>query len=349
MLAKIKIDDEAAIMAGKNQFGIHEIEINPADLTEDERRELVATRRYNSQEGASEYLLYLWDDRVQDKDLYALAPTPDEVGRILRKRIKIKEEKKREEKSRHEKELQNLLNSPLENCISDYCSYTPPAEEVVDEKGEKFYYRPKVYHVIEWIDDERLQEKLEQVKEYCKKKNEEEKGKCDEKIAAKKEEIEARRKELRERDDARYDYIGEFLEKHGTDSQQERWKENVLPKNELNGLIKDFTFSSLEQFPRFEMITDDIVEKHADLEEYEELDQDCIEYYTDDAYELDEAEWETLKKIKEAIQKEWPDAEVEAKTHIAEYREEKCYERLAIQVTVEHHGFKFVRSYGVVE
>lgn len=360
MKAIINIDKKVALLAGVNNFGDYEIEFDPADLTPEQREELLLSETKSS---TGDYLLKLpsfkrWDgyqwfnsytsewspivDKYMPKPIH---PDLDTMKRMLDARIIIRREiqsfeedkKTKDEAEKAEKKaakIAEFLDTPSKDLFRvayNYSDDTPKKCVWKDEFGsgstgsidwfQRNYGCPEVDAKIAEV--EALFPAAMEVawKNYNALQAEKDRK------AAEKQALKA-----------------EWVSKYGTDDMKERFEAGVLPEDELFDVVRDHLYAPLNDFPRYQkMKKSDICE--ADEYEYE---SHRVSYKTEDLTEMTADQFAMMKKIKAAAQE---GAVIEARKHVgvcADCGNDEGYlKRVGFMVRVTVGEFEFSREYGM--
>jgi hypothetical protein len=306
MQALIEINKEKAIIEGLDIHGRQIIDFNPADLTIEQRQELVKSsydlnkRMYRLNYGTLNGIeKALPDDpfltEISKGDL-------ETIKWILDSRIKWRSVAEKEEKEKREKAFQveksaiiDWMKKPIEDCISPPSSNNYRASIKYPCKFSAFRKDIEPYFDVIPSLQERIEEMntlcfwmdLEQDLYYMRKKrinqqleNEQKRIKFEK----------ARKKE---------EQIENWVEEYGTQSQKERLADGLLPYDEIEQAIYEQAFMVFNAFNDYKPI------RHNDFCDRENCLGDFKSEW-DEADSLTEKEYYTLKKIEAIV----PDAEV---------------------------------------
>ena len=105
--------------------------------------------------------------------------------------------------------------------------------------------------------------------------------------------------------------LREWLGKHGTPDQVERFDANLLPEEELKKVMGDWAFSELQDFPLYEFITEDEVKMYIE----ERYDECKVQFRSIDPTELTVEQWAKLKALRAAVELQIPEVTIEPKLH----------------------------------
>ncbi len=318
----------AAVKAGKTKSGQFQVEPTEAQLAElsPREREVLAG--------------VIHTDLQRSNTLFAPDDQPEATWGALLSALRI-EVAKKDKQAAEDARQKAAADAIREQAIAEVLA--APVESLVSENyGGKQHERTRAYDGlrIDW-DDARLASKRAEVDAYVKSKNDE--------TARWRRERELQEQERRlhfemeaiAREKQFATAAAAFVAAHGTDNQQARHKEGLLPEKELTDLIRNHLFAALK-FARFDRITASEIE-HRD---------DCIEsmphFDVEDAKELTAGQFELLAKIRKAAP---PGAVVTPQVHTGHCNGcngGSIVTRPSAHVTVEWHGRKLSRKYSLV-
>lgn len=362
MKAIINIDKKVALLAGVNNFGEYEIEFDPADLTPEQREELLLSETKGS---TGDYLLKLPSLKMWDSNSWCTGyrggewspivdkymPKPTSPGLesmkqmldariIIRKEIQAFEEDKKakgeaEQAEKKAAKIAEFLDTPAEKLFRvDYASDLAPKGCVwigdfgIGHSGsigwfQRNYGCPEVDAKIAEV-EALFPAAMETAWEKYNALQAEKDRKAAEEQALK----------------------AEWVSQYGTDDMKERFEAGVLPEDELLDVVRDHLYAPLNDFPRYQkMKKGDICE--ADENEYEDH---RVSYKTEDLTEMTADQFAMMKKIKAAAPE---GAVIEARKHVgvcADCPDDDGYlERVGFMVRVAVGDFEFSREYGMPE
>jgi len=330
---RIRIDQAQAIRNGKNQYGMTVIDINPTDLTAEQRESLAScSLAYDREDGLS--LPYPQNDF---QGLPAVGEATIETARILldahaEARRSATETKKRE----REEKIARALTLPL---------------EAFRTKNHEGYFLFRDYDISGVADDPRLAGKIAEAKQEntrlnaevaitladIKKCREEEKSRAAEKKQAE-ERAEAERRARQKQQ------IAEWVAAHGTDNQKKRAALNLLPEDEIINAIRDEAYTPLADFARYEKIQKSDIPCHC-----EDYDEPEIKFSAGTETEATAEEFDRMEQIQTAL----PAAKLTLRWHRGycntcsdpEDDSDGVFERHSIMVALTVGDFDFTREY----
>jgi len=315
MNINVIVSQESAILAGQNQWGKMNMDIDVAILTALQREDLV-----RSQFGSGSLRL--------DNGITTVEAVIEALDALAEKREadKAREIKNEEDRKAREEEKKIKNEEDKEGWVQKYLAM-PQSEftladdvEPWDAKGIRG----------EALADPRLAEKWDT----RKKELRELKAVYEEREAVELAEREAKELELRTQ-------LAEWVRKNGTPNQQARYDAGLLPGKEILEGIEEETYRPLEGFKRYQKLTNSEVCQC----EYENCD---VTYTIEDADEATAEDWDKMLAIKEALQAEHPTAAVTLRTHSGEGDEcEHTVTRNGIRVEIQVGALEFEREYEV--
>lgn len=336
----IRIDEDAAIRAGRNVFGEQIIELNPAELTPDQRESLC---QCGSTEGIKNLAKIasggLWSG------INSIEASPEAALKILDKITAERNEKKAREAAekkkiaaKEEKERKEFLSRGVEGNIRRTESTRPTSVDAI----LKYVWAHEWYLPVTHFPDSPATLALKtQIQEEILRRNAEETKK------AKAEALEKHEKELAEKE-RKAAFIARIVTEHCSDSQKKRFSEGLLPKKELEQVMEDIAFSCLADFPRYRPIDKGDLARDLDIEYAEEEEIELVEFSVNPATEVDEEEYAALEKIREALKAVYPDATATVFTHRATLHDEVVCEAASIRCRVKlGEFFIFERDYAI--
>lgn len=245
----IDVDQNAAIRMGRKEYGRAVIEINPAELTPEQRDALASCYKYND----TPYPQNEFSDLPKIGEA-----TIENAVLLINYYIASKADRVRMAKEKRESEIAYILQLPADEWIDR-------GRWGNDEPSLNNYINTAKHNrepLSRYINDSRVAEKAETVKNYIagqkkewqeqQARNKEEKEKT-EKAAAAKEAAAEKAKE--EKNLRKKTQITAWVEAKGTDNQKKRLSVNLLPDDEIIDLIRSEAFEPLASFPRYEKLT----------------------------------------------------------------------------------------------
>lgn len=341
---RINVDQTTAIREGKNQYGTTVIDINPADLTPEQRATLAASwMEYDRENG-----LTIPYPQRDFSDLPKIGEATIETARIIldaHAAAKIKaareaaEKKVRdaaEKKQRHENTITQILGE-TDDWLSDHIEKSHPA--VAPNYYRGFYIH---YEGTEVVTDPRLAEKMDRAialrdirdKERAAREKKEAEERAD--LARAEAEKDARKKQQ----------IADWVAAKGTDNQKKRAALNLLPQDEVLNALRDEAFAPLAAFARYEKITKSDVPCHC-----EDCDEPKIKFSTNTETEATAEDFDRMEQIQAALSGavltlRWHRGYCETCSD-PEDDSDGVFERHSIRVAITAGEFDFTREYAV--
>jgi len=357
MKATITIDKKDALLAGLNNEGKYDVEFDPADLTKEEREELAGC--FNVTRDVVPKNVYPrgytfkseWKPAL-DTIHKPVAPTVDEMRKVLNDRIRVRKELEKIEVELARKVWgQNVsravewAESPPEKRIEHHQymgSFTnsvrfPVLEGTNGKETMKAIAEenPVVKDAIDdaeslafWLNLERSVSELRNINERAKKEAEEK---------AEKEASMIRRKAQ----------IDTWVAEHGDENMKERHAAGLLLETEVVDAIRNQAYAALDKFPRYARL------KASDVcNGYEDYDGKTIYHDVDfsvmrnDIY-LDAQEFDRMKEIRAAAPEH---AVIFPRKHYG--RCDECDEtviRTGFLVTIKVGELSFSREYAATD
>jgi hypothetical protein len=335
---RFTIDRTAAILAGNSTFGQEHAYVDPATLTETQRKTLVSLDWKSDA-----YVLAGHKTVIASRETVNVPALLDEIAEHQREQEAKAKRERRASYDRDIKALRDWLAKPDEKLIL------------------KNTWSPD-HTVAGWVPDYRFAEKhaefqdaetaelLEQHKTrkarlaaLAAEKTAEAKAVQEERDRILEERQEQAKLERERKAQRQLTQLADWVDTHGTASQKKRLIANLLPEDEILADMRKYAFSSLDAFGRFDRITTTEV-----------LEEVGAEYDTDDdvafgvepASKATDEEFEALEKIGEIIRKVYPQAKVELLEHSGETERSTVYlGRKSVKVTIPFGDYEFTREY----
>lgn len=333
---EIYVDQSAAIKAGKKHYGSTVFEIDPAELTV-EQRETLSTCETSR----------IKDENIPRPQHYrynlpSVSEATVETAKILldalakeKIRLAAKEKQEREEK------IARALTLPLEDF-----RYGGD-----DWKNGDWSFRNYEIQGVE--DDPRLAGKIAAAKEEIERLNAEVKSKREESKKIKEDVERAQEEKKRAEELAKRSQIAAWVAEKGTDNQKKRAELGLLPDDEVIDAIREEAFSPLSgqgspevYFRRYQKITRQEVPYWCEYDE----DAPHAKFGAEDAETATAEQFAALERI----QARMPDAKITLRVHRGWCKEcetpdgeEGNIERYSLRVAVSVGAFDFAREYAV--
>jgi hypothetical protein len=338
---RFTIDRTAAILAGNSTFGQEHAYVDPAQLTETQRKTLV-----NLDWKSEAYVLAGHKTVIASRETVNVPALLDEIAEHQREQeVKAKQER-RTSYDRDIEALRNWLAKPdakliLKNTWSPDHTVTGwvPDWRFAEKHAE--FQDPETVELVEQhkVRKARLAalaaEKTAEAKAV--------KAEQDRILEERREQVKLEREQKEQR---QLHQLADWVGTHGTMGQKKRFRANLLPQDEILADMRKYAFSSLDAFGRYVRLTKTEV-LEAFSSEYDVDDDDVdVEFSTEPASQATDEEYEALEKIGEIIRRAYPDAKVELLTHCGESGDAKVYlGRKSVKVTIAFGDFEFTREY----
>lgn len=331
----IYIHPKAALLAGKNEHGNKIFDVDPAQLTVEEREELVLRRSYQ-QYGSGEYPWVANEDRLADQDLPQVAEASlDTLRVILQARIARRKAEAEAVEAARKQAIAYFLARPPEGFFNERerallvrpeLDKIPIRPRTDDEKDATAAHMAKIQ---EFLCALTARYEAAERDRAAAKKAREEGERAEKKRAAREKEEEAERKEAQ---------LTAWVREDGTESQRARHAEGLLAEDEIIDCIREQAFAPLSEWPRYEKI------KRGDMCTCEEAWNCSINCETYDAASASDEEYNALVRMRSLV----PSAGVTLRTH--ECTTSQCGEtiqRPALRVKIVVGTLTLSREYAV--
>lgn len=321
MKAKINVDQNTALQAGKDTYGDIVIDFDPAELSPAQRAEIATCCLDNDKAYDVSYvqdsLPGIYIDKIACADVTALISILDE--RIAKKSeakantIKFLKAKAIEDLAEYKKSTWSIGGLTWQLI----CEHNLLSEDKKKEVDNYLAQAAKVYAE---------KEKKRIAKEKAEQKTREEKRQADE-------------SESTRIANEKAEQISAWVAEHGTENQQKRKELDLLEDEEVINAIREEIFAPLADYARYEKL------RSADVCECE----DRYEGYCDVDYDVYDckATVEEFEKMQE-IQKLIPEAKITIKEHTGESEDcENTEKRKSLHVAIQAGAFTFSREYAI--
>ena len=340
---RINVDQATAIREGKNQYGMTVIDINPADLTPEQRASLAGCwNEYDREDGLS--LPYPQKDF---QGLPAVGEATIETARIILDAHAAAKQRAEETKKRErEEKIARALTLPL---------------EAFRTKIYEGYFLFRDYEISGVTDDPRLVGKIAEAKQENARLNaeiaitlEERKKRQEETDRVKAEEKAAEERAENEKRARQKAQIAAWVTAHGTDNQKKRAALNLLPEDEIINAIRDEAYAPLDSNPsatsttgtRYKKIQKSDVPCHC-----EEFDEPKIKFSVGIETEATAEDFDRMEQIQSIL----PAAKLTLRWHRGycetcsdlDDNEDGVFEQHSIMVALTVGDFDFTREYAV--
>jgi hypothetical protein len=338
---RFDIDRTAAILAGNSTFGSEHAYVDPAALTETQRKTLVGL---NWKSDA--YVLAGHKTVIASRETVNVPALLDEIAEHQREQEEKARQERRASYDRDIRYLREWLAKPDEKLIlKDSWS---PNHTVA---GWVPHYRFAESHAE--FQDAETAELLEQHKArkarlavLAAEKTAEARALKEEQDRISNERHAQKKLAEEQKEQRRIRQLADWVDTHGTKGQKKRLIANLLPQDEILADMRKYAFSSLDAFGRYDRLTKTEV-LEAFSSEYDVDDDDVdVSFNVEPATEATDEEFEALEKIGEIIRRAYPDAKVELLKHCGESGDAKVYSaRKSVKVTIPFGDFEFTREY----
>jgi hypothetical protein len=342
----VHVDREAAILAGRNRWGDHVVELDPAELTEQQRQTLAACP-----EDYERKLLKLSPSgcKLQDAGTTSIQMALDSIYQA--KQARVAEEAARNAKNQAEAvdKYRQAAELPFDECLDeqydrfrDLTGYKwwTPSRKFRDLLSPCFWSSPKIpWEQTEYADaikarqaeiEVEISKRNEQLYQERLIQVEQAKRESEEKVAA------GIAKERR-----RTAQVSAWVQDHGTENQKARLAAGVLPEDEIKQEIRDSAFESLDRnFERYSRMTPkDVCECHG-------YGPCKVTFETYEAASMTADQWEQVDTIRKLA----PAAKVVLRIHEGKGTEcEATKLKYSVLVTMDVGEFTFSREYSATE
>jgi len=350
---EVNIDKDTAVLAGKKHWGTKVVPIDPAELSEEQRVELVKSSRGAARDGWP-YLVHKPGFSTESSFDKIPEPTLENIKLILDERIQLR--KKREDslfeqaKKVREWFIDNKrtfddFHRKMENLSSPSVCY--PAYGILD--SGKLGMSAKEAGTI--LSDHKMLESIKRIEDSCKDLNNQfveefnkKKAIMKEKQAEKELLLEEKKRLEAEKKSAKDIRIKQQIElwicEKCSESQKARWSENLLDINEVIDAIREETYAPLDVFQRYQKI------RHSEVCKCE-YERDCrLDCEVDDKKFATDEEYSQLTEMRKLM----PNAVIVLREHTCKTDEcEQELKRVGFSVSVTIGELDFHREYGMTE
>jgi hypothetical protein len=321
----VYITEDEAIKAGLSLWGEKTYEIDPSELSEDEREILLSIPHRNMSCG--NYRTMLSDVNLYGTyhtiDVPLTAFNTDTLRAYLKRYDAVKS---KVEADLCAKDLEDIAKAkPGEYGISRLTGHKPYDDDTLKVARADLQKRDKEA-IVAYEAEKAEKKRIDDLKtEECRKKRE-----ADELTKQK----------------ARTACMVKYVLASGTESQKARLDAGFLPQKEVKELIESILFVPLDEFPLYEPIT--AMEFREQIDEY----VGDVDFSVSPKTELSEVEFACLQKIQSALSGRHYTAEVvehKAFDNDADEEEDATITRSSVRVTIstENKEFTFTRDYAI--
>jgi len=162
-----------------------------------------------------------------------------------------------------------------------------------------------------------------------------------------KEEAEAAQEAERQAQDRQ---VAEFIAQHGTANQQARLKADVLPREEAVAALRDHAFAPLAGLARFKKITRSDIEAATDTDDFGYDEDEALQFAVEPLAEMDADTWGRFEAVSRAAAEAFGDAaKVEARLHRGGFEQhgDWAVEVPSALVTATVGAFTFSREFAL--
>jgi hypothetical protein len=315
MKAVLDVDQNAALLAGKNSYGKKEVEFDPADLTEEERDVLAKSRIEDGK-----YILYARASSYNVPD-YKISEANTET---LRHVIAFTAEYRKDKAQREADEKRKAIEREDENRKRWIA-------EALDDWNNKFSQLEHIDYIFRNRKDNLTSDEVAQLEA----KRAELKALIEAEEKARAEEKAKEEQERRDQLAAREKQIADWIASKGTASQKERYEAGMLPEDEIFDAMRNEAFAPLDHIKRYDrMGASDVCECD---------DGFCkVEFEVDDMDEVPDHIWQQMKQIKSLL----PGCGVDPRIHTGEASYcDAVVKRIGLRVRMTVGAFTFTREY----
>jgi hypothetical protein len=346
MKVHVYVNPSKAVAVGKNFHGHTSIDIDPEELTQEERTFLASCSWVSKNE---KYGFDLAAHDVADNSKESAI----EALRALMEKARVKKEEKEQQ---YETEIEKCLNAPLEKWV-DRRRFSIDGRTMWDDalSRSKDYMKweftmPGYFNNRErLLQDPRLQSQITEIKTKINAHNAVAHSLVltefdrENVIKAEREALNKQREQVKtEKAMRRQDQIERWIAEKGTDNQRKRHDLQLLPENEVLDAMRDEAFAVLNDFPRYDKITK------------REVEAVCQHNYADDVdFEVTDAKFATADEfnLMEQFQQLIPNAIIVLRRHRGTCGHEGCdiIERASLHVSITVREIEFTREYACGE
>ena len=342
MKVHVYVNPSKAVAAGKNFHGHTSVDIDPEELTQEERTFLASCSWVSKNE---KYGFDLASHHVADNSKESAI----EALRALMEKARIEKE---EREQKYETEVEKCFNTPLEKWV-DKRRFSIDGRTMWDDalSRSKDYVKweftlPGYFNIRErLLQDPRLQPWIAEIKHEIEVHNADARELVlaefarEDIIKAEREALTKQREQAEaEKAMRRQDQIERWIAEKGTDNQRKRHDLKLLPESEVLDAMRDEAFAVLNDFPRYDKITK------------REVESACyLEYPNDIDFEVDDAESATADEfdLMERFQQLVPNAVVVLRRHTGTCGHDNCdpVKRASLYVSITVGEIEFTREY----
>lgn len=322
----IKVSQDAAMKAGKNDWGWIIIQVDAAELSDDERAAfaLLPTGRTSGfpHDDIKRIGGAVWEAGVDEA-------TVETLKALLRGRIK-----------REQKLIDAWMATPLNELIDRGTHYHSPKSRTdyfyrpsADYRGSQGYDTfaasyPQLLDLRREEIDAWIAADLQQWQDQIHADREEHQAAAEERQAAEEAEREAKRA-----------YVATIVATHGDANMQARHEAGMLWLGEVLNMAEAFIFAPLADEPRFAKLTDIDLKKHDDYGCTSD-DVDFTETISDVATA---AQWDRLQSLKKKLGRD--DAALSIRRHVGASLCAGPIRRYGVRIAISEGGYDFIREY----
>lgn len=345
MKVHVYVNPSKAVAAGKNFHGHTSVDIDPEELTQEERT-FLASCSWVSKNGKHGFDLSDHDVADNSKE------SAIEALRALMEKARIKKEEKEQQ---YETEVEKCFNASLEKWV-DKRRFSIDGRTMWDDalSCSKDYMKweftmPGYFNNRErLLQDPRLQPWIAEIKHEIEVHNADARELVLAEFAREdvvKAEREALAQQCKQADAEkamrRQDQIERWIAEKGTDNQRKRHDLKLLPESEVLDAMRDEAFAVLNDFPRYDKITRAEVKAHCQQEEYGyDLD---VDFEVDDAESATADEFDQMERFQQLV----PNAVIILRRHTGTCGHDNCdpVKRASLHVSITVGEIEFTREY----
>lgn len=340
MKAKIKINKKDALLAGLDNQGDYEIEFDPAQLTLEERQELIECDFYVDRRISFKGFSFKngWRPAL-DSVHRPVAPTVEELRKVLIDMIRARKEIFKIEADFEEKKKQEALEMAIQwakRPIEKNLEYNHRTKSYECRLGEPIYKAAK--------QNNEIREAIEDAQSLCfwvNLANQVDEIKSEAEKAAQKAALLAEQEAIFKR---RHAQITAWVAEYGDENMKARHAEGVLSSTEVTDAMRNQLFKPFDGFSRYERLqASDVCNGYEDYE-YSGIKYHDVEFTVEnEGITLTAKEFEQLRKIHTVAPQ---GATITPRDHVATCEQcDNTVHRISVKVEIQAGEFRFSREY----
>lgn len=285
------IDEDKAILDGKNYSGEVIFTYDPANLNAEQREEIIKSRKIYKDHKHLHVLNNQQTSKISE-------PTLDNLKKALDERIEARKVLAEKEKHELEKTRNWFLNLDITGCyeIDEYFGHADVYEKVLNHVFDNsssnldndITLTFSARYAADKLNDEKMLKKLKELRCLINVEKEKKRAELKEKNTQR---INLQNEKEKKYKEEKTRQIEDFIKKHGTDSQKDRLKDGFLPEIEAIDAIGTKTFETLDNHFKIFHVRDEICTCG---------DEDCkVEHDVEEITTLTSDEYDLFLKIKQ--------------------------------------------------